>query len=103
VLALLSSLRLTVYVRQMGQDLHNPASSLSLLSGLDEFRQHLGGELCIILLRAIGAPVEVCQMDQRILVEAVALLRGYQALQRQRYAGAPWIHTPRPVDEPSYT
>lgn len=34
-----------------------------LMSGLDEFREHLGGELSITLLRDIGAPCEVHEID----------------------------------------
>ena len=38
-----------------------------LLMGLDEFRQHLGGELCITLLRGIGNGYEVNQMDHDLI------------------------------------
>ncbi|MDD5349382.1 MAG: 3-dehydroquinate synthase [Chthoniobacteraceae bacterium] len=34
-----------------------------LLGGLDEFREHLGGELCVTLLRGIGRAWEVHAMD----------------------------------------
>ena len=34
-----------------------------LLAGLTEFREHLGGQLTIILLNDIGAPFEVHEMD----------------------------------------
>jgi 3-dehydroquinate synthase len=34
-----------------------------LLRGLQEFREHLGGDLTITLLQSLGVGVEVHQMD----------------------------------------
>jgi 3-dehydroquinate synthase len=38
-----------------------------VLEGLAEFREHLGGELTVTLLRALGQGVEVHQMDEAII------------------------------------
>jgi 3-dehydroquinate synthase len=46
-----------------------------LLRGLEEFREHLGGELTIMLLERIGRGVEVHAMDASIIREAVVALR----------------------------
>ncbi len=35
-----------------------------VLAGLDEFREHLGGELAIPLLREPGSPIDVTTMDR---------------------------------------
>ena len=43
---------------------------LILLRGLEEFREHLGGELTVTLLKAIGQGIEVHEMDDAIIVEA---------------------------------
>lgn len=48
---------------------------LLFLSGLEEFREHLGGELTITLLKEIGRGVEVHEMDSKKIVEAVHELR----------------------------
>ncbi len=48
---------------------------LSVLRGLEEFREHLGGELTITLLEAIGRGVEVHAMDEALVAEAIAWLR----------------------------
>ncbi len=48
----------------------NPA----LLAGIEEFREHLGGELCITLIDQIGHGLEVNQMDLRIIEQAVLTL-----------------------------
>jgi 3-dehydroquinate synthase len=47
----------------------------TLLSGLEEFREHLGGELSITLLSEIGRSVEVHEMNPRVIATAVAELR----------------------------
>jgi 3-dehydroquinate synthase len=44
---------------------------LRLLAGLEEFREHLGGELTITLLGEIGVGIEVHSMDARLIVEAL--------------------------------
>lgn len=44
---------------------------LLVLAGLEEFREHLGGELTITLLEAIGRGVEVHSMDQALVERAI--------------------------------
>ncbi len=46
-----------------------------LLRGLEEFREHLGGDLTITLLRDIGVGEEVHQMDPDEILHALAWLR----------------------------
>jgi 3-dehydroquinate synthase len=41
------------------------SGELGVLEGLEEFREHLGGELTITLLSDIGCGVEVHSMDIR--------------------------------------
>jgi 3-dehydroquinate synthase len=47
----------------------------TMLAGLEEFREHLGGELSITLLAEIGRSLEVHQMEPRHIAAAVAELR----------------------------
>jgi 3-dehydroquinate synthase len=49
---------------------------LLVLAGLEEFREHLGGELTITLLKEIGCGVEVHEMNQPKIIEAIQELRG---------------------------
>lgn len=49
---------------------------LLILAGLEEFREHLGGELTVTLLKEIGRGVEVNEMDQQKIIEAIHELRG---------------------------
>ena len=44
---------------------------LELIQGLREFREHLGGELHITLLRGIGQSFEVTEMDEAIVRSAI--------------------------------
>ena len=46
-----------------------------LLRGLQEFREHLGGDLTITLLRDIGVGEEVHQMDTQEILRALVWLR----------------------------
>ncbi|HEY6228643.1 MAG TPA: 3-dehydroquinate synthase [Verrucomicrobiae bacterium] len=45
--------------------------NLNVLAGLEEFREHLGGELTITLLRAIGQGFEVHEVDQEAMIASI--------------------------------
>ena len=47
----------------------------AVLAGLEEFREHLGGRLTIMLLERIGSGFEVHELDEAVLLEASGLLR----------------------------
>ncbi|MDR3455867.1 MAG: 3-dehydroquinate synthase [Verrucomicrobiae bacterium] len=51
------------------------ANRLTVLTGLEEFREHLGGELTITLLKEIGCGVEVHEMDAARIIAAIHELR----------------------------
>lgn len=53
----------------------NARGELTILAGLEEFREHLGGELTITLVPEIGKKLEVHEMDRDLIVEAVKDLR----------------------------
>jgi 3-dehydroquinate synthase len=52
---------------------------LELLRGLQDFREHLGGELTITLLAGIGRGVEVHEMDASLVNESIEWLRQREA------------------------
>lgn len=65
---------------QLGFELTHPmmetgSNQSKILLGLEEFREHLGGELTIMLLEKIGSGIEVHEMDQEILKRAGLILR----------------------------
>jgi len=49
----------------------------ALLDGLNEFREHLGGQLTITLLKAIGKGEEVHEMDSNLICKASQYLQQY--------------------------
>jgi 3-dehydroquinate synthase len=48
---------------------------LAVLRGLEEFREHLGGELTITLVPEIGTKIEVHEMDPQMVAQALEALR----------------------------
>jgi 3-dehydroquinate synthase len=53
----------------------SPAGGLHILKGLDDFREHLGGELNVTLPSPIGRKTEVHEMDPTALGEALLYLK----------------------------
>jgi 3-dehydroquinate synthase len=60
-----------------------PDGQRALLTGLQEFREHLGGRLTITLLEGIGSGFEVHDVDEAVLVEASALLQRRTMVNRE--------------------
>jgi 3-dehydroquinate synthase len=73
--------RITRLLVELGFRLYDPAlelrdesGQLRVLAGLREFREHLGGELTISLLRAPGKPINVHEMDLPKVASCIAWL-----------------------------
>ena len=60
------------------------ARRTSVLRGLDEFREHLGGTLTILMLRSIGAPFDVHEIRRDVMRRSIAVLRDFEQAQRAR-------------------
>lgn len=78
--------RITRLLAELGFRLHDPAlelrdraGELRVLEGLREFREHLGGELTISLLRAPGQAVNVHEMDLEKVKASIAWLGHHHA------------------------
>ena len=71
--------RILSTLRTLGFSLYHPMLDLNdsegVLKGLSEFREHLGGQLTIMLLSAIGKGVEVHEMDAARVRQVIATLR----------------------------
>jgi 3-dehydroquinate synthase len=50
-----------------------------LFEGLEEFRQHLGGRLTLTMLRGVGDPVDIHEVDNTLMREAIDRLRSHAA------------------------
>lgn len=49
-----------------------------ILEGLREFREHLGGALCVTLLTGVGSGIEVRDMDPNLIRSSIAWLASHQ-------------------------
>lgn len=70
ILNVLRTLGFTLYQPMLDAD-----NSAGVLNGLAEFREHLGGQLTIMLLKDIGIGVEVHEIESEGVRRAIATLR----------------------------
>ncbi len=73
VFRVLNELKLSIY--HPGLDWLDDSGKRRVLSGIDEFREHLGGELTVLLLEDIGKGVDVHQLDESLLGECINELK----------------------------
>jgi len=70
--------RVLQVLENVGFNLHIPIANEkeleTLLDGIQEFREHLGGKLTITLLSKIGSKIDVHEIDLSKMKEAIALL-----------------------------
>ena len=78
IISLLPALGLSVYVPELGRHLDAENDSESVLRGLDEFREHLGGSLTILMLRSIGAPFDVHEIRRDVMIRSISVLRDFE-------------------------
>lgn len=69
VLAVLSALGLKTYHPAL--DWTDKKGVRRVLAGLDEFREHLGGELTVLLLEGLGKGIDVHEFDIALLNESI--------------------------------
>lgn len=67
--------KLGFYLWHPAMETRDEQGGLLLLRGIEEFREHLGGELTITLLRDLGQGEEVHQMDTNEILRAMTWLR----------------------------
>ena len=75
IINLFESLDLPIYADELATARSPETGRLVVLDGLNEFREHLGGELTIMLLHGIGQGVEVHEMDEARIIESIEMLR----------------------------
>jgi 3-dehydroquinate synthase len=74
IVTLLQALGLPISAPELGRHLDAPDHPASVLRGLGEFREHLGGELTVMLLRAIGQPFDAHEIQQDLVVRSIGIL-----------------------------
>lgn len=73
ILRVLDGLQLSIYHPAL--DWLDDTGRRRVLDGIDEFREHLGGELTVLLLSGLGVGVDVHQFDESLLGECINELR----------------------------
>ena len=70
---------------KLGFDLFHPTliekDKINILNGLNEFREHLGGQLTIMLLEDIGKGIEVNEMNFELLKKAIDTIQEWKIMQ----------------------
>jgi 3-dehydroquinate synthase len=84
-----SAERILRLLEELGFELFTPEllmagsrHQLLVMSGVEEFREHLGGELALTLLRAIGEGFEVHELNAKRIVESIYQLQTRRAARR---------------------
>jgi 3-dehydroquinate synthase len=72
ILELIERIGFAIYSEELHS--HTTSGELTVLEGLEEFREHLGGELTVTLVPEIGRKLEVHEMDHDMIVAAVDAL-----------------------------
>ena len=75
ILNLIIALKVAVYVPELGRHLHEPDHEESVFRGLTEFREHLGGELTVMLLTGIGRAIDVHEIDTSVMIRSIEVLQ----------------------------
>lgn len=79
VINLLLAFGFTLYVPELSRYLKQRNDPRCILQGLNEFREHLGGQLTIMLLKRIGQGIEVHEIDEALVKESIALIEDIAA------------------------
>jgi 3-dehydroquinate synthase len=73
VLCLIEALGFDIFANELLNV--NSSGDFMILKGLEEFREHLGGQLTITLLKEIGKGFEVHQMNEAVVFESIRELQ----------------------------
>ena len=79
IITTLQQLGFELYAPELSSHLADATVMDSIFHGLTEFREHLGGELAIMLLQALGKGLEVNQVNIAIYRQAVLILQEIEA------------------------
>jgi 3-dehydroquinate synthase len=67
--------RLGFYLWHPAMESRDASGRMQILGGLQDFREHLGGELTVTLLREVGRGEDVHSMDEQEIMRAMTWLR----------------------------
>ena len=75
VIDVIQAVGLDIHTPELDDHLDEPAHPRCVLSGLGEFREHLGGELTILLLSGIAKSFDCHDIDTSMMVRSIEVLR----------------------------
>lgn len=75
----LLALGFTLYVPELASESFQLEHPRCLFRGLSEFREHLGGQLTVMLLQSLGKGIEVHEVDLSLYRQAISLLASEQS------------------------
>jgi 3-dehydroquinate synthase len=101
ILDLIVAVGLPLHVREL--DMGALDGTPAILTGLEEFREHLGGQLTIMLLEGIGSGIEVHEMDSSLILASMTRLKTYaiESGATELPGGVLWSLMPSVVPSPS--
>ena len=73
IIGLIRKLGFNLYSERLNQ--RSDTGEWIILQGLEEFREHLGGQLTITLIQGIGQGLEVHSMDRNLVLEVLQEMR----------------------------
>jgi 3-dehydroquinate synthase len=79
IMDLIVALGLAVYTPALGEKLDVPDDPRSVLRGLAEFQEHLGGRLTVMMLEDIGRPFDVHQIRTDLMLQSIETLKNIEA------------------------
>lgn len=82
----------------MGLPVYDPAlTEQTIFDGLEEFRQHLGGELTLTMITEIGRPIEVHAIDHAAMRKAIQIVGRHHSALSDASATSPTSNSTRVV------
>ncbi|SMO72865.1 3-dehydroquinate synthase [Fodinibius sediminis] len=78
ILHMLKGAGFRLFIPELTHEVDDPENPESIFHGLEEFREHLGGELTIMLLDEIGKGREVHEVDYGLYRKAIAELQSFE-------------------------
>lgn len=101
ILDLIVAVGLPLYVSELDQLALD--GTHAILAGLEEFREHLGGRLTIMLLERIGTGIEVHEMNHGLILASMTRLKDYaiESGATELPGGMLWSPIPSVVPSPS--
>ncbi|MEX2347313.1 MAG: 3-dehydroquinate synthase [Balneolaceae bacterium] len=83
ILDVLKNSGFRLFVPELQNKPDQPEHDDSIMHGLQEFREHLGGQLTIMLLEAIGKGIEVHKVDFEVYKKAVKMLKELDSVSKE--------------------